>query len=175
MVTVKEQAHQRIKNHAKWLDVNPQFGGLNEFVEWISMLISKDIEKEDGIFLPDELRESQAFRSLSQTSILVYLDFLGKRQIERIKRNKRWRIKNNGQIVYTYEEAEKRGISRTKFRNAIDDLQQKGLIDITHLGKGGRKPAKGETGDVTTYWIDDRWKDYGTDDFKPPRIPRVKS
>ena len=28
--------------------------------------------------------------------------------------------------------------------------------------------------DVSKYWIDDRWKKYGTDDFKPPRKPRKK-
>ena len=55
----------------------------------------------------------------------------------------------------------------------IDELQQKGFIDITHQGKGGRKPANG-TGDVSLYWIDDRWKEYGTNDFRPPRNPRIK-
>ncbi|MBA7532126.1 hypothetical protein ES705_24352 [subsurface metagenome] len=47
------------------------------------------------------------------------------------------------------------------------------MIDITHHGRGGRKPQKG-TGDVSRYWIDDRWQNWGTDDFKPPRNPRKK-
>ena len=82
-------------------------------------------------------------------------------------------IENNGELVYPYTEAVENGFTKAQFRSAIDELQQKGFIDITHQGKGGRKPAKG-TGDVTTYWIDDRWIDYGTDDFRPPRNSRKK-
>ena len=80
---------------------------------------------------------------------------------------------NNGELVYPYHEAEENGFSSKQFRNAIDELQAKGLIDITHRGHGGRKPKEGE-GDFTTYWIDDRWIEYGTDDFRPPRKPREK-
>ena len=82
-------------------------------------------------------------------------------------------IENNGKIVYPYQEAEQKGFTRQQFRDAIDELQEKGLIDIKHLGKGGRKPAEG-TGDVSIYWIDDRWKKYGTDAFRPARNPRTR-
>jgi hypothetical protein len=92
-----------------------------------------------------------------------------------IKRNGKnvWVIENNGEIVYPYEQAIENGFSSDQFRNAIDELQTKGLIDIKHLGKGGRKPVKG-SGDVSKYWMDDRWQDYGTDAFRPPRKPRKK-
>ena len=92
-----------------------------------------------------------------------------------IKRNRKkvWVCENNGDIIYPYAEAEKNGFTRDQFRNSIDQLQENGLLDITHQGKGGRKPAKG-TGDVSRYLIDDRWRDYGTDDFKQPRNPRKK-
>jgi len=59
------------------------------------------------------LLRSEAFRSLSKWSLLVYFDFLRKRQMEKVKRKKRsaeWVIKNNGDIVYPYLEAEKKGI-----------------------------------------------------------------
>ena len=48
-------------------------------------------------------------------AILVYFDFLRKRQMEPVKRSKRsddWIIKNNGEIVYPYTEAEHKGIGR---------------------------------------------------------------
>ena len=92
-----------------------------------------------------------------------------------IKRDRKrvWVINNNGEIVYPYSEARAKGFSANQFRNAIDELQLKGLLDIMHQGRGGRKPANG-TGDMSKYWIDDRWEDYGTDDFKPPRNPREK-
>ncbi len=95
--------------------------------------------------------------------------------MQRVKRNKHktWKCENNGEIVFTYSEALAKGYSRQQFVNGIDELQAKGFIDITHQGTGGRKPNNG-AGDYTTYWIDDRWEDYGTDDFKPARNPRKK-
>ena len=117
------------------------------------------------------LLRSKAFRSLSKWSLLVYLDFFRKRQMEKVKHKSRsaeWIIRNNGDIVYPYLEAEKRGIGRREFRNAIDELIEKGFIDITHQGSGGRAR------DMTTYFIDDRWKDYGTESFRPAKKPRMK-
>lgn len=114
------------------------------------------------IWVGRKLKEKDAFRKLKKTSILVYLDFLGKKQTEKKTRPGRadeWIIKNNGEIIYTYKEAEGRGISRASFRDAIDDLIAHGFIDIAEIGSGGRK------GDVTKYAISDRWKHYGTDKF----------
>ncbi len=91
--------------------------------------------------------------------------------MERVKRSKRsddWIIKNNGEIVYPYSEAEKKGIGRREFRNAIDELLEKGFLDITHQGSGGR------SGDMTKYCIDVRWKDYGTPSFRSAKNPRAK-
>jgi hypothetical protein len=91
--------------------------------------------------------------------------------MEKIKSNKRsdtWIIKNNGDIVYPYLEAEKKGVGRREFRNAIDELIEKGFIDITHQGSGGR------SGDMTKYYIDDRWKEYATASFRPARKARKK-
>jgi len=171
-VKVREQSQQRVEDHAKWLDTNPAYGGLDEFIEWVSQEYEKDTPK---IYIEKNLVHSPAFRSLSRVAFLVYLDFLDKRFLKPVKREKKrvWVMENNGKIVYPYQEAENRGISRKQFVKAIDELQGKGFIDIKHQGKGGRKPANG-TGDVTTYWIDDRWEDYGTEDFKPPRNPRRK-
>jgi len=103
--------------------------------------------------------------------MLVYLDFLRKRQMEKIKRHRRsdeWVIKNNGEIVYPYSEAEHKRIGRREFRNAIDELIEKGFLDIAHQGSGGR------SGDMTRYFIDDRWRDYDTSSFRPAKNPRKK-
>ena len=103
--------------------------------------------------------------------MLVYLDFLRKRQMEPVKRAKRsdeWIVKNNGEIVYPYTEAEHKGIGRREFRNAIDELIEKGFLDIAHQGSGGR------SGDVTKYFLDNRWKEYGTTAFRPAKSPRQK-
>lgn len=88
--------------------------------------------------------------------------------MKRSKRSDEWIIKNNGEIVYPYSEAEHKGIGRREFRNAIDELTEKGFLDIAHQGSGGR------SGDMTMYFIDDRWKDYGTSSFRPAKNPRRK-
>ncbi len=165
MPTIDEAIDEKIKKRARWQEANP---GLN----WSN---PEHPEDEPKIYITKELLESPAYRSLSRVALLIYQNFLSKRILKPIKRNKRkvWICENNGNIIYPYAEAEGKGFSRVQFRDAIDELQNKGLIDITHHGRGGRKPLKG-TGDVSTYWIDDRWTAWGTDEYRPPRKPRKK-
>ncbi len=132
-----------------------------------------------GIRFDKNLLRSKAFRSLSKWSMLAYLDFLRKRQwrYSKKKGKKVWVHINNGEIVYPYLEAERKGIGRREFRNAIDELISKGFLDINHHGKGGRKKIDKSgkiVGDMTTYTIANRWEDYGKHDFKPPKTERKK-
>ncbi len=132
-----------------------------------------------GIRIDKNLLRSKAFRSLSKWSLLVYLDFLRKRQWGEAKRdgNTVWIFQNNGKIVYPYLEAERKGINRREFRNALDELIKMGFLDINHHGKGGRKiiDRNGKvTGDMTTYIISDRWENHGKPNFKPPKVERKK-
>lgn len=82
-----------------------------------------------GIRFDKNLLRSKAFRSLKKWSLLVYLDFLRKRQWSHGKRGgqKVWVLMNNGEIVYPYLEAERKGINRREFRNALDELIAKGF------------------------------------------------
>lgn len=89
-------------------------------------------------------------------------------QVKSKNRSSDWIIRNNGEIVYPYSEAENKGIARREFRNAIDELIEKGFLDITHQGSGGR------SGDMTQYFLDVRWKNYGTPSFHPAKNTRVK-
>ena len=162
MVTVEEQIKQKIANVKKWEEANP---GLS----WYNPEYAKN---ESKIYITKELLNHIAYRSLSRVAMLLYQDFLSKRIMKRVSK-KRWVCENNGKIVFPFSDGLEKGYSSKQFRNAIDELQGRGLIDIKHLGKGGRKPLKG-TADVSLYWIDDRWKEYGTDDFRPPRKPRKK-
>jgi len=61
-------------------------------------------------------------------------------------------------LVYTYSDAEKRGIKRGRFMRALDELISKGLIDVTHSGLGLQR-------DASTYAISNRWERLGKDDF----------
>ena len=80
---------------------------------------------------------------------------------------KQWSIANNNEIIFTYIEAkDKYGFSNFAFRTAIDELREKGFIDIFQSGAGTYKAAN-------NYSLSDRWTLYGTDDYKKPK-PRTK-
>ncbi len=168
--TIAENIQAKSRTLNNWHKANP---GLS----WES---PEYPEKEPNINIPRAMLNSQAYRSLSRAALLVYQDFLAKRIMRPVKREtqrggkeKIWVIVNNGEIVYPFSEAESKGFSRQTYNRAIVELQDKGFIDIKHRGKGGRPPAKG-TGDMTKYWVDNRWRDYGTADFWKPRNPKTK-
>jgi hypothetical protein len=116
-----------------------------------------------------DIVKSGVFRSLSKTAIFVYLDFRlkCKWQPMKVKEGKnRWGIINNGEIEYTYSEAEKKGISRSSFMRSLDELIKKGFIDVAHSGSGGAK------GDKSKYVISERWRKYDTPDFIEASRPK---
>jgi hypothetical protein len=119
--------------------------------------------KNNGtIVIERNLLRSVAYKELKDRGIRVLLRFYGKRKMKKhkdSKGNERWTILNNGEIVFTYSEAEKMGINRKQFSKTIDDLLAKGFIEITHQGTGPGTPS--------TYKLCERWKAYGTKDFQP--------
>jgi hypothetical protein len=104
-----------------------------------------------------DLRESNAFRGLTKTALLVLFDFYAKRRTKGT--GKRAKMINNGELVYTYKEAEKRGISRASFQRALTQLVERGFIDVTFTGAGLYKSA-------SLYALSDRWHAWGTDAFR---------
>ena len=116
-----------------------------------------------------ELNETKSSKTkLSKTGQNVFLIFLTKRQVAKVGRKGKEKrvIVNNGEIVFPYCEAKnKYGIPATTFARAIDQLIEFGLIDINHHGGGMVK-------DMTTYYISDRWRDYGTPEFKKQFRPK---
>ncbi len=116
------------------------------------------------------LIESQAFLSLQGVSAQLLFLFLGRRQMEKKRTGKRsiWVCTNNGQIEFTYLEAEKKyGISKKRFARAIDELIEKGFLDVAHHGGAYQ-------GDKSRYSLQDSWKDYGTDKFVAVHRPKEK-
>ena len=118
------------------------------------------------VVIEQRLLKSKAYRSLrTPTAYFVLGIFMTKRQLVKVGRRgkEQWDITNNGEIVFTYKEAkEKYCISSGAFRDAIDELRDKGFIDIEATGMGVHK--------VTTFFsIDDRWKLYGTPEYKEPK------
>ena len=120
----------------------------------------------DTIHFDVKLLRSEAFRGLGKWGFLVYLDFLKMRKMVKIRNQ--WIIENNGELVYPYATAERKGISRKKFRAALDELIKKGFLDIAKRGNGGEKGA------THKFYLDDRWERFGKSDFKPARNPMEK-
>ena len=107
-----------------------------------------------------EMIKSEAFRGLPGTAIVILMDFLMKRKI------KKGMILNNGEIVYPFAEAEKKGISAATFNRNRDILIARGFLDVAHAGSGGKK------GDMTLYALSNRWQKWGTDSFVPKERPK---
>ena len=115
-----------------------------------------------------KLLESRAFNDLDGKASKVLFWFLAKRRFiwDRSSKRQRWVQTNNGEIVFTYEEAaEKHGYSPQVFSRLLGDLVSKGFIDIAKPGIGVGRVA-------TKYSISRRWQEYGTDEFKV--VKRVK-
>jgi hypothetical protein len=128
--------------------------------------------KWDKMFVSRSTITSKAFLALkTPASCQVFLIFLSKCRWEKVQarpmsREREWRMTNNGEIQFTYIEAEENyGIPAGKFTRAIDDLIRVGLIDITKTGLGLHK-------DVTLYAISNRWERYGTDAFVVKKRPK---
>jgi hypothetical protein len=119
---------------------------------------------KDVMFIPRRMHRNQAFRKLNSSSIFILFEFLSRRQLKQVSiragRKKDWIISNNGEIFFTYAEAEEKyKIPRSTFCRSISQLVKLGFIDIAHAGGGLMK-------DCSKYGISDRWKDYGKEEFK---------
>jgi len=112
------------------------------------------------------LLKSTAYRTLSSpTAYFVLGIFWTKRQIGKVGRSgkKQIVILNNGEIIFAYVEAKKKySISYSTFKAAIDELREKGFIDIAESGAGLYKSAN-------LYALSDRWRLYGTPEYVPPK------
>jgi hypothetical protein len=101
-------------------------------------------------------------------AIIVLMDFLMKRRVKKVKHQggKTLPVLNNGQIQYSYAEAEDKGITRPRFTRALDELIGHGFSDIEKQGSGGWK------GDLSLYSMSERWRTYGTDKFISAARPK---
>ena len=160
--SIADRVDQKIRKANQWQKANPELSWANP----------EHKTAEPKIYIPKEMLNSVAYRGLSRAAMLLLQDFLGKRIMKQISK-KKWIAENNGNIIFPVREAIKMGYSSKQFRNGLDELQSKGFLDITHIGKGGRKPLKGNA-DCSKYFIDERWRQFGTPEFKPARKPRQK-
>jgi hypothetical protein len=108
---------------------------------------------------------SKAFVNLKGVSVKVLLAFLLKKPMEKI--NSDWVEKKEGrEISISYTEAKKfLKLTGTRFTRAIDDLIDKGFIELKYQGGGAE-------GDCSLYVLSDKWLNYGGKNFRV--MPRPK-
>ena len=114
---------------------------------------------DNGTFIEKGLIKSNAARKLSGDAWRVLMIFMTKRQLKKVPgRSRDYICTNNGEIVFTYQEAEKHGYSNKQFSRAIRKLVELGFIDIEQYGGQAK-------GNYNQYAISDRWKRYAKPDF----------
>lgn len=113
--------------------------------------------ESDTFFIKRDHIESKAHRYLHRNSRKLLYAF---HQKAKLKTNK------DGGIIFTYAEGKKElGLSKKSFARALNELINKGFIDLLHQG-GSVK------GDYNVYAISQRWEKYGTDDYVLRLRPR---
>jgi hypothetical protein len=124
--------------------------------------------KEWNISIPFEMLHSDAYKKLDYAPALKVLCwFHEKRQLRRIKgkRGKNRLQAVNGDISFPYWEAILRGLTTKQYSRALKELHEVGFIDI-------KKPGSALRGDWTVYGLSDRWREYGTPNFKYLEFPK---
>jgi DNA-binding PadR family transcriptional regulator len=145
-----------------------RFGYIHSIDEGATMSKS---EKGRNIWIPKDLIQSKAYQSLrTPAAYRVLALFWIRRQFCKFKHGSKrgqWNLANNGEIVFTYLEAQKHWhLTEGTFRRALDELREKGFLDITESGQGVYKVTN-------LYALSDRWRKYGTAEYEPPK-PRKK-
>ncbi len=128
----------------------------------IITLKGKKKRASPNVVIEKKVFTSKAWLSLTGIAAQVLPLFLLKRQLAKTGKrgHEKWVCTNGQELVFTYKEArEKYGITQWRFQRAIDDLIDKGFLDIA-------KSAGGLFKETTLYALSDRWREYGTSEFK---------
>lgn len=115
-----------------------------------------------------ELLHSEAYKRLSYSPAIKVLNWFYEKvkfEVNKGKRGKNRYQVINGDISFTYREAGFRGMSHHQFSRALREVYQFGFIEVTRAGSALK-------GDFTRFEISDRWKDYGTYNFKGLEFPK---
>jgi len=116
-----------------------------------------------------ELLHSTAYRDLNYAPAIKVLNwFHEKIKVEKIegRRGKqRYRVKDGGEMSFTYKEAVHRGLTHQKFRKAIRELHRLGFVDVV-------RPGSSMKGDWTVFKLSASGRHTDTA-FRRGRVPEV--
>ena len=122
------------------------------------------------LWIKRTLLKSEAYTDLKFSSRSALLYFFYKGTHKNISKNPKapeWVMTNNGQIKFTYAEAESFGFSRKTFRAALLDLQVHGFIEVTRRGFGGVGEFKAES----EYGLTEAWRTWEKQKGATPPAP----
>jgi hypothetical protein len=123
-------------------------------------------------WIEPEMMESRAFRSLSGNQTWILLRFIQKQPWYETKiGGHKQRVYENSGLTFTYTEAKYFDIPASTFLRSIRRLVERGFLDVEH--RGGTF-GHGEIKDYTRFKLSNRWKTWGTDDFKNREFKRLK-
>lgn len=123
--------------------------------------------------LPNRLVDSMAFKALTTgASVQTLIWFWQMAEYEKGKKKSGSepvigridKIVNNGELSFTYQEAEWRGMNPRRFSRVLKDLYRLGFIDIARHGRGVR-------GEFTKFAISTRWQKFGTPEWEEISFP----
>ena len=123
-------------------------------------MMKRKLPKTRGIFIERDILESDAYWHLTGAAPQVYMVFLMKRILsdKAFGKDKARIVANNGEITYTYLEAQNNHrIPKSNFLRARDQLIKVGLIEIADDGGCHH---------TTKYAISNNWRNYPEQTFE---------
>ncbi len=123
-----------------------------------------DTNYANRLVLNRDMVESEVFRSLSGNAVKLYLLLCLRLTVEnRAGRNEKpeYRAKNNGELILSYKSAKRLiGFSSRTVSRVIDELVNKGFIEIAVIGEGKHRRSH-------KLAMIDLWKYIDQPDYEP--------
>lgn len=123
---------------------------------------------ERTLNMPAQMLRSQAFLTLTRTSMIVLMHFMQRRtwDYEGKGRKKKKHFHNKG-LRFPYSEAMAYGIGKKSFSRALAELVEHGFLAVVKEGGqlGGHRTC-------SEYDLIDDWKIYGSKDFRERKKPK---
>lgn len=137
------------------------------------MEIPKKYKIKNQIWFEADMFYSESFHCLSASAIKTLMRCLQKRKWEDIKSGrKKTRVYLDDGFIFPYDEAKALNIAKsTQYWKNIIKLIEVGFLDLDYQGGWYQKHEREK--DYSVYKLSERWRKYGTSEFKKGEKPKV--